>query len=150
VSGRSRRHAASAARPPQPPAGQARLTFTTRAAVLALSLCAVLLALAYPLKQYLAQRSQINSLAAQERATELRVQQLAATHAKAGDPAYIEQQARARLHYTFPGQLGYLPLRPPPATTKTPPHTRLAVPTDPGRTWYDRLWRSDVTAGTAK
>src|SRR3954464_12822331 len=46
---------------------------TSRAVVLAVALCAVLLTLAVPLQQYFAQRGQLADLAAEERAAKARV-----------------------------------------------------------------------------
>jgi cell division protein FtsB len=125
-----------------------RLTFTTRAAVLALVFCAVLVTLAYPLKQYLDQRSQIRTAAAQERSTEQRVKQLTTQHQQAQQPAVVEEQARQRLHYTLPGQQNYIVLQPVAPARPAIEHTGHAkVPLDPGSTWYDRLWDSTVVAG---
>lgn len=154
-SGRDRRHSrrlspqAREQRAQQASASNGRrLTFTTRAAVLALVFCAVLVTLAYPLKEYLDQRGQIRDAAAQERSAQQRVAQLTHQHQQAQQPSVVEQQARERLHYTLPGQQNYIVLKPavPAApTVQHPGHAK--VPVDPGGTWYDRLWGSTVAAG---
>ena len=55
--------------PPQRPAQPQRARFTSRAAVLAVVVCAIALSLAYPVREYIAQRRQIDQLVAQSQAT---------------------------------------------------------------------------------
>jgi len=125
-----------------------RLTFTTRAAVLALVFCAVLVTLAYPLKEYLDQRGQIRAAEAEQSTTAAHVQQLTKEHAQAQQPAVVEEQARQRLHYTMPGEQNYVVVTPPVAPKPTVQHPGHAkVPVDPNGTWYDRLWGSTAAAG---
>lgn len=126
------------------------MTLTTRAAVLALAFCAVLLTLAYPVKEYLAQRAGIAAQRAQQRATEQRVAALAGQHAAAQSPTQVQADARSRLHFVMPGQKNYIPLHPP--STPAPPvaspgHAKVSL--DPRATWYGRLWNSDVAAGSS-
>src|SRR6476619_363377 len=84
-----------------------RTTLTARAAVLALALASVALAVALPFKIWLAQRGEISSLQAHTRAEQ-----------QWQDPAYVERQARVRLHYVMPGEKAYIVLgRPKPKTT---------------------------------
>ncbi|HVV30992.1 MAG TPA: septum formation initiator family protein [Mycobacteriales bacterium] len=116
--------------------------------MLALACCAALLTLAYPLKQYLDQRSQISAARSEGAALQKQLDELTREHATAQDPATTEQQARERLHYTRPGQQNYIQLTPPQAakpTVKEPGHAK--VPIDPDATWYSRLWDSTVVAG---
>lgn len=81
---------------------------TGRAALLALIVCSLAVALAYPMRQYVAQRTEI----AEQRAEAARVQDevdaLREEQARWRDPAYVEQQARLRLHFTRPGERGYV------------------------------------------
>lgn len=108
---------------------------TGRAGILALALCAVMVTIAYPLQQYLAQRSQIAALNARNAATARQVAQLQAELAKWSDPAYVAIQARERLHYVKPGEIGFIV--PNPATDSEP----LGMPTPTStQPWYDRLW----------
>ena len=83
--------------------GEPHLTFTTRAAGLALAFCAVLLTLAYPVKEFFGQRGQINSAKAQSVALEKHVASLTEQHQNAQTDTQIENDARLRLHYTYPG-----------------------------------------------
>ncbi|GAB3118037.1 cell division protein DivIC [Streptomyces calidiresistens] len=118
------------------PARRGRLT--GRAALLALVVCSLAVALAYPLRQYISQRSEI---AEQERLAEEareRVEQLRDEKARWQDPAYVEQQARRHLHWVRPGEYGFV--MPDAADT-----TDGAERADRGRgavarPWYDNLW----------
>jgi len=56
------------AQPRRPPPPE-RPRFTSRAAVLAVVVCAIALSLAYPVREYIAQRRQIDQLQAQSQAT---------------------------------------------------------------------------------
>lgn len=96
-----------------PPGGSApgprrRITLTRRAAILASAVCAVVLLLAYPLREYAAQRSEINGLRAQNAAATRQVAELAEQHRRWQDPAYVRIQARERLHYVMPGETPYV------------------------------------------
>jgi cell division protein FtsL len=152
-SARADRHTSQARpKPPRhapPTASSHSLAFTSRAAVLGLAVCVMVLTLAYPFKEYLGQRSQIAAEVSQQNALRADIQRLTAEHQAATDPTQIEQQARARLHYTFPGQKNYIQLAPA-APTKTAPVKagNATLPTDPGGTWYGKLWTSDQTAGS--
>lgn len=115
--------------------------------MLGLAVCVTVLTLAYPLKDYLGQRTQIAAQVAQQRQLQAEIGRLSAEHQAANDPAQIQQEARERLHYVLPGQRNYIQLAPPPAPAPVPKAGNAAVPTDPGGTWFGRLWRSDQTAG---
>ncbi|MEU8349935.1 MULTISPECIES: septum formation initiator family protein [unclassified Streptomyces] len=81
---------------------------TGRAALLALVVCSLVVALAYPMRQWVSQRSEI---AEQERKAENAreaVEELRDRKARWQDPAYVEQQVRERLHYLRPGETGYI------------------------------------------
>jgi cell division protein FtsB len=122
-----------------------RSTLTARAAILAVAVASVALALALPFKVWMAQRGQITSLQAQTREQEHRVATLKQDQQRWQDPAYIEQQARLRLHYALPGEKTYVVLG------KPKKHHRQAATTsvDPTLTgpWYSRLWQSVEAAG---
>src|ERR1700741_2157346 len=91
-----------AAQPPE------RARFTSRAAALAVVLCAMPPSPAYPVREYIAQRRQIDQLEAQSAQTAAQLSRLQAEAARLNDPAYIEQQARDRLHYCMPRQTCYV------------------------------------------
>ena len=126
-----------------------RTTLTARAAILALALASVALAVALPFKIWLAQRGEISSLQAQTHAQQQHVQQLQRQQQQWQDPAYIEQQARLRLHYVMPGEKAYIVLGRPKAVAKAPaPHPTVAAPTVTGP-WYSRLWQTVQIAGAS-
>jgi len=108
--------------------------------VLAVALASVALAVALPFKIWLAQRGEISSLQAQTRVQQRHVATLQHQQQEWQDPAYIEQQARQRLHYVRPGEKAYVvigPAKKPAATVKKAP----AAPTLTGP-WYSRLWQT--------
>lgn len=80
---------------------------TGRAAVLALVVCSLVVALAYPMRQYVSQRSDISEQRRQAEQAREDVKKLRERKARLEDPAYIEQQAREHLHYLRPGETGY-------------------------------------------
>ena len=87
-----------------PPAAAPRTTrLTGRAAVLAVVICAIALSLAYPVREYVAQRRQIDSLVAQQQVMQAQVKSLKAQQAKLSSSVYIEQLARQDLDMCFPG-----------------------------------------------
>lgn len=122
-----------------------RSTLTARAAILAVAVASVALALALPFKVWVAQRGQIASLQAQTREQEHRVAALKQQQQRWQDPAYVEQQARLRLHYAMPGEKTYVVLGKPKKHHKAAP-TAPAEPTLSGP-WYSRLWQSVEDAG---
>ena len=90
---------------------RARINFTRRAVVLASALCAVVLLLAYPLRQYAGHRGEIAQLRQQNEAASRRVAALSEQQRRWQDPAYVRAQARERLHYVMPGETAYVLLR---------------------------------------
>ena len=127
---------------PRPPERD-RPRFTSRAAVLAVVLCAIALSLAYPVREYIGQRRQIDQLTAQRATAEAAVRRLQAEDKKLTSPAYVEQQARDRLHMCMPGQTCYvvIPGKKPPAAVAPAP-----APVTP---WYEKLWGSVRAANQA-
>jgi cell division protein FtsB len=123
--------APSPGRPAPPP----RPRFTSRAAVLAVVLCAIALSLAYPVREYIAQRRQIDQLQAASAATAAQLARLRAEAAQLNEPAYIEQQARDRLHWCLPHQTCYVIIDGQPAG-----HAAAAAAA--ATPWYERLWHS--------
>ena len=87
-----------------------RSNLTGRAAVLALVVCLLAISLAYPLREYLAQRGDIAGYRGQVAEQEARVAELRRQHARWSDQAYVEAQARERLHYVMPGETSYVVL----------------------------------------
>jgi cell division protein FtsB len=118
---------------------------TGRAAVLGLVVCALVLSLAYPAKEYLAQRGEISRLQEEQRQTQARVAALEERKRQLADPAYIRAQARERLHYVLPGETAYVVV--PPAGSPGSGGAAPDVPTvSEDGSWYGRLWDTVRTA----
>jgi cell division protein FtsB len=111
-----------------------RSRLTGRAALLALVVCSLVVALAYPLRQYVAQRSEIEDLQREAERRAERVEDLRRLEARWRDPAFVEQRARARLHMVRPGETGYL-LR-----HDGDGRDRPAGGDGADRPWYRNLW----------
>jgi len=120
-----------------PPATAPRTTrLTGRAAVLAVVICAIVLSLAYPVREYVTQRRQIDSLVAQQQAMLAQVKSLQAQQARLSSPSYIEQLARQELDMCFPGTQCYI-------VEGSQPQAGTAQSAKQGPApWYDKLWRS--------
>ena len=121
------------------------LTLTTRAALLALALCAVVLTLAYPAREYLAEHRQINQLASEVSKERAGVAALKLAGQRDADPAYIAEQIRTRLHMQLPGEVVYQLPPPPPVKVGKQQAGAVRTPELPGRSsqaWYSQLYRS--------
>ena len=122
-----------------------RTRYTARAAILLLFVCALVLALAYPLQQYISQGSQIDQLKQQNADKRAEVDQLTQELARWQDPDYVKIQARLRMHYVFPGETGLRLLGAGDAATGGTDGT--SGPSEGSSAWYSQLWNS-VTAAT--
>lgn len=112
-----------------------RPKLTGRATVLAIVLCAITLTLAYPVREYIADRRQIDQLAASNARLAQQVKHLRAEARSLALPSVIEQEARDDLHMCFPEQTCYevIPLASPRPKAAAKPA---------GSPWYGRLWAS--------
>ena len=120
-----------------PPAAPRATRLTGRAAVLAVVICAIALSLAYPIREYVNQRRQIDALVAQQQSMLAQVKSLQAQQAKLSSPAYIEQLARQELNMCFPGTRCYIV-----EGGQSRPSTAQAAAKAGPAPWYDKLWRS--------
>ncbi|MCX4906130.1 septum formation initiator family protein [Streptomyces sp. NBC_00878] len=111
-----------------------RSRLTGRAALLALVLCSLVVALAYPIRQYVSQRAEVADLQRQREQARQRVEQLRDLKARWQDDAYAEQRIRERLHYVMPGETGYIVIGPD-AAKKTRTDQTAA-----DRAWYVNVW----------
>ena len=119
-----------------PPASPRTTRLTSRAAVLAVVICAIALSLAYPVRAYMAQRQQIDQLVAQQQTMLTQVKNLRVEQAKLSDRSYIEQLARQELDMCFPGTQCYVVEGSQPLINGTRPQQSGPAP------WYTKLWRS--------
>ncbi|MER6049757.1 septum formation initiator family protein [Streptomyces sp. NPDC001793] len=111
-----------------------RNRLTGRAALLALVMCSLVVALAYPIRQYITQRSDIADQRRKAQEAAAALDRLRDEKARWQDPAYVRQQARRHLHYVMPGETGYIVqdgsgVRAAPKGADTTQ-----------RPWYDKLW----------
>ncbi|MCF3134323.1 FtsB family cell division protein [Streptomyces olivochromogenes] len=111
-----------------------RSRLTGRAALLALVLCTMVVALAYPMRQYVSQRGEVADLRRQREQAAQRVEQLRDLKARWQDDAYAEQEIRRRLHYVMPGETGYVVIDPGAAK-----QTRAELGAA-DRPWYANVW----------
>ena len=119
-----------------PPASPRTTRLTSRAAVLAVVICAIALSLAYPVRAYMAQRQQIDQLVAQQQTMLTQVKNLRVEQAKLSDRSYIEQLARQELDMCIPGTQSYVVEGSQPLINGTRPQQSGPAP------WYTKLWRS--------
>jgi cell division protein FtsL len=117
------------------PPGADRVRLTSRAAVLAVVICAIALSLAYPVREYIAQRRQLDQLQAERQMLNGQLQALQHEQQRLADPAYIEQLARNRLHMCLKGQTCYVVI----GGHAAHPGTATAASLTP---WYERMWQS--------
>ena len=98
-------------------------------------LCAIALSLAYPVREYIAERRQIDQLVAQNAQLAIAVRQDKAEQRALASNSYVEQQARDKLHMCFPDEICYVVVTPA-RRHATATATQSALP------WYGRLWDS--------
>jgi cell division protein FtsL len=113
-----------------------RAKFTSRAAVLAVVICAIALSLAYPVREYIAQRRQIDQLEAQHQMLTTELRQLAQQQGRLNDPAYIEQLATDKLHLCLRGATCYVIIGNNPGRSGGRTDAAGLTP------WYERVWQS--------
>jgi cell division protein FtsB len=118
-----------------------RPTLTGRAAILVLVLAALVVTLAIPLRAWMSQQAEIAALEADVAQSRERVESLRAELKDWEDPAFVIAQARSRLHFVFPGEVGYVVL----GEDDRPivPDEERAADQAP---WYSRLWDSTLQA----
>ena len=109
---------------------------TGRAALLAVVICAIALSLAYPVREYIAQRQQIDQLLAQQQTMSAQVKALEAEDNQLSQNWYVEQEAEDQLHMCFPQEQCYVVISSPPAKASAAGPQVVADP------WYAKLWQS--------
>ncbi|AZM61827.1 MULTISPECIES: FtsB family cell division protein [unclassified Streptomyces] len=121
-----------------------RSRLTGRAALLVLVVCSLVVALAYPMRQYVSQRADVADLEQEQEETRQRVERLRDLKARWQDDAYAEQEIRRRLHYVMPGETGYIVVdQDPDGKSRTDLEAA-------DRPWYSNVWdgvdKSDAAA----
>lgn len=106
--------------------------------------------LALPVKTYINQRSRIAQLQSELDWHNQRVAELTAAHKRWKDPAYLEAQARARLHFVRVGQVGYVVLTDAELEESDPTTTRPLAQVPGTGPWWSALWSTVEQASTPK
>lgn len=106
-----------------------------------LGVLVVLLAiLAIPFKEWLTQRARIAELESELAWHTDRVVTLTDTLQRWEDPAYIEAQARERLQFVKPGEVGYVVLTEDPAAAQEADEGRSLAQAPTGLPWWSAVW----------
>lgn len=81
---------------------------SNRALIVGIVLFVVAITLAPPIQNYFTQRAQINALKTQISDNQALLDKAADELAQWDDPEFVASQARARLHFVFPGERQYI------------------------------------------
>ncbi|MFE7133152.1 septum formation initiator family protein [Streptomyces sp. NPDC057638] len=111
-----------------------RSRLTGRAAFLALVVCSLVVALAYPMRQYVSQRGEMAEQRERMAEAERQVERLRDEKARLRDDLYVQRLAREHLHYVLPGEVGFTMIDP--EATEDP--RREADGAE--RPWYSHVW----------
>lgn len=111
-----------------------RSRLTGRAAFLALVVCSMIVALAYPMRQYVSQRNEIAEQQRLAAAARERVERLRDEKARLQDDAYVMRLAREHLHMVMPGETNYTVVGP------RAVGERRIDDSVTGRPWYANVW----------
>ncbi|MFI6391356.1 septum formation initiator family protein [Nonomuraea sp. NPDC050547] len=122
-----------------------RPQLTGRAAILAVVVCAIAMSLAYPVREYIANRRNIAELEEQKAQVEAERQALAEESRRISDPNWAKRTAKERLHYCGPGEKCYVVTRPDASPQKVAAQEQADLPP-----WYQTLWESIEAADTGK
>ena len=101
--------------------------------MLGLVLVTLLVSLAVPVRSWFAQRAEIAGLRADVEAARERVAALEVQKQRWEDPNFVAAEARRRLHFVLPGEIGYVAL----GSRVTDPAAELQGPDQP---WIATLW----------
>lgn len=114
-------------------------SLTSRALILIAVFALLVLALSVPVRGWLSQRAEVTALRADIAASSERIAELQTELDRWSDPAFISTEARRRLHFVLPGEIGYVTIsndgRPAEAVLSD---AAAAAP----RGWHAVLWES--------
>ena len=111
---------------------------SNRALIVGIVLFVLAITLAPPIQHYFTQRAQINSLKTQISDNQAMLDKAAAELTQWDDPEYVASQARARLHFVFPGERQYLVVGDD-EITGDGQQTKISGQLPIGLPWYSRL-----------
>ncbi len=146
---RTPRTAGTTARPAPDVEPTRRPRLTGRAAVLVLVLAVLMVSYASSMRAFFEQREQLAGLRADIAESKTNIKELEREEARWEDPAYVAQQARLRLGWVQPGDIGLQVLDEngkPMGTDTSLEDAELGTPrVEPE--WYETAWGSVVAAG---
>jgi len=116
------------------------------AVLLTIAVIAVIL-LALPLREYLSQRAEISAAGSKAAEQHQRVDELQRQVDLWQNDDYVRGQARERLHFLLPGEVGYKVIDP--NATENRLAQQPVQSEGPRGPWYDRLWSSVDAADRA-
>ncbi len=122
------------AAPPGPPKRSSGASVTSRALILALVAGLLLLTLAVPVRSWFAQRAEIAGLRADVEAARERVAALEVQKERWDDPAFVAAEARRRLHFVLPGEIGFVTLGSEESILAD------SAESTPDAPWYSTMW----------
>jgi cell division protein FtsB len=122
------------------------VSLTGRAAILAVVLVVLVVSFALPLRSWFAQRGELDSVREDITANQQAISELEHELDRWDDPTYVETQARERLRWVKPGDVGFIVIGDDPAAPDEPDLVEAA-----NGVWWQRLWSSveKVDQGTA-
>lgn len=123
------------------PSGEASVggTLTSRALILIIVLALLVLALSVPIRNWLSQRAEVAALRADIAASSERIAELETELARWSDPAFVATEARRRLHFVLPGEIGYVTI----SRDGRPAETLLSdEAAQRPRGWHSVMWES--------
>lgn len=123
-------------------AAPTRGPLTGRVAIVAFALAVPVVTMALPVRAWFAQQTQVSELEQQVAASQERVDELSTLNERWDDPAYVEAQARERLHVVRPGEIGFTVIRPEPSTAPVAANSAAGEESP----WFSRLWESVQSA----
>lgn len=110
-------------------------SLTGRALILALVAVTLFVALVVPVRTWFAQRAEIAQLRADVEAVRDRVADLQVQKERWEDPAFVAAEARRRLHFVLPGEIGYVTLG-----VQTDEERAAEQAAAEAAPWYATLW----------
>jgi len=114
-------------------------------AILGLVLCAVALSVAFPVRTYLQQRTELAQAVSAQQDLEQQRDELQARKVALSDPDYVAAEARRRLQYVSPGDTVFVVHAPPAAGAAG---VAAAATAESDQPWYGGLWATLSEDGT--
>jgi cell division protein FtsB len=123
-----------------------KVSLTGRAAILAVVLVVLVVSFALPLRSWFAQRGELEALRDAIASDQQSIAELERQLERWEDPQFVEAQARERLRWVKPGDVGFIVIGDDPADPAD-----AGVEAEAAALWWQRLWSSveKVDQGTA-